>query len=193
MGHVEEARDRIRALLMRERRDPSAVDARAFAEIGTAMLLLDDDPDSAVRNLRSAIALARSVGSRLVERVAMSDIAAKAGRAPRPGPALEAFDDILGEWQRDGIWRMEWGTLQAFMELLARLDRHEDLLVLYAAGAASATAPPLYGDQANRLTQAVKRAEKAVGADTAEAARARGRSLSDAQAVAYAQSLVARR
>ncbi len=191
-GHVESARDRLKALLTRVG-EISVPSVRAFAEIGTAFLLLSDDPDSALRKLQTAIALARSVRSRLIERIAMSNMAAIAGRVHDPEQALDAFDDMLAQWQHDGIWRMVWGTLQAFMELLVRLNRNEDLLVLYTAGAASPTAPPLYGDQATRLAQAVERAEQAVGPEAAEAARARGRSLSDADAVAYARSVVSRR
>ncbi len=192
MGDVEEARRRTAVLVAWAERSPIPT-AQAWAEIGRAIVMHSDEPDAGLAGLRRAIALARTGRRRLVERVAMSAVAAQAARARDPANALAAFGDVLGAWQRDGVWRMEWGTLQSFMELLERLDSHEELLVLSAAGAASATAPPLYGDQAMRLARAVERAERAVGADTAEAARARGRSLSDAQAVAYARSLVARR
>jgi hypothetical protein len=76
------------------------------------------------------------------------------------------------------------------MELLARFGRHRDLLVLYAARQASPTAPPLVGDQLERLSSAVERAEAALGEGPAAAARAQGRGMTDDQAVAFARALL---
>lgn len=126
----------------------------------------------------------RSVGSSVGQHTPVP------GLASDPTAANLAVADALGAWQRDGLWRMEWGTLHSLMELLARSGRHRDLLVLHAAEQVSTTAPPLLGHQRDRLTSAVERAERELGADTAAAALAHGRGLTDEQAVGFARALV---
>lgn len=76
------------------------------------------------------------------------------------------------------------------MELLARSGRHRDVLVLHAASQVSTTAPPLAGDQRDRMASAVAQAQRELGADGAAAARAHGRGLTDEQVVGFARTLV---
>jgi len=134
--------------------------------------------------------LAREGRALVAERIVLSEMAALAALASDPTAAHLAVADALGAWQRDGLWRMEWGTLHSLMELLARSGRHRDLLALHAAAQVSTTAPPLLGDQRDRLTSAVERAERELGADAAAAALAYGRGLTDEQAVGFARALV---
>jgi hypothetical protein len=188
-GRMESARRRA-ADLIRRRQATGTPSLRSFAATASATILRRSDPDAALADLRLAIALAREGRSLVTERIALSEAAALAAQASNPADALGAIADALGAWQRDGLWRMEWGTLHSLMELLARLGRHWDLLVLDAARQASQTAPPLVGDQLERLSSAVERAESALGADPAAAARAEGREMTDDQAVAFARALL---
>jgi len=189
-GRVESARRRAADLVIR-REATGTPSLRSFAATASATILRRDDPDAALADLRRAIALAREGRSLVTERIALSEAAALAAQASNPAEALGAIADALGAWQRDGLWRMEWGTLHSLMELLARFGRHRDLLVLYAARQASPTAPPLVGDQLERLSSAVERAEAALGEGPAAAARAQGRGMTDDQAVAFARALLA--
>jgi hypothetical protein len=188
-GRVESARRRAADLVIR-REATGTPSLRSFAATASATILRRDDPDAALADLRRAIALAREGRSLVTERIALSEAAALAAQASNPAEALGAIADALGAWQRDGLWRMEWGTLHSLMELLARFGRHRDLLVLYAARQASPTAPPLVGDQLERLSSAVERAEAALGEGPGAAARAQGRGMTDDQAVAFARALL---
>lgn len=188
-GHVDATRRRIAGLA--PRMEATGVPSvRAFATLGSATVLGSDDPDASIAQLRRAIALARRGRSLVTERIALSQMAAVAVLASDPAEALRVVADALGSWQRDGLWRMEWGTLRSLMELLARSGRHRDVLVLHAASQVSTTAPPLAGDQCDRLASAVAQAERELSADGAAAARAHGRGLTDEQVVAFARTLV---
>jgi predicted ATPase len=188
-GRAESARHRAADLVAR-REATGAPSLRSFAAIASATIVRRGDPDAALADLRRAIALAREGRSLITERIALSEAAALAAQASDPAIALGAIADALGAWQRDGLWRMEWGTLHSLMELLARLRRHRDLLVLDAARQASSTAPPLVGDQLERLTSAVERAAAALGEGPAVAAMDQGRAMTDDQAVAFARALL---
>jgi hypothetical protein len=189
-GRMESARRRAADLVAR-REATGAPSLRSFAAIASATILHRDDPDGALADLRRAIALAREGRSLITERIALSEAAALAAQARDPEDALGAIADALGAWQRDGLWRMEWGTLHSLMEMLARLGRHRDLLVLDAARRASLTAPPLVGDQRERLASAVERAATVLGEGPAAAARDQGRAMTGDQAVAFARALLA--
>jgi hypothetical protein len=165
----------------------------AFSALAAATVLRTHDPDAAIAQLRRALMLAREGRALVAERIVLSEMAGVTALASDPAAAYLAVADALGAWQRDGLWRMEWGTLHSLMELLARSGRHRDLLVLHAAEQASTTAPPLQGDQRDRLTSAVERARRELGADAAAAALAHGHGLSNEQAVAFARVLVSGR
>lgn len=185
MGRFEQAgrrSERLRPLLD----GTGSPTATALSDAGVAMTT-GLAPDEALALLASAAERAERAGSWLAESILRMLQAVSAGRAGDDATAARALADLLGQWGRRGSWRYEWNTVREAMVVLARNDRHEDVLVLLAAGERSSLAPELLGERHDLLSAASDAARRVLGDEHARSARMLGRSLDDADAAEHAR------
>jgi predicted ATPase/DNA-binding SARP family transcriptional activator len=158
--------------------------SRAFACYARGECLATRDPDRAIALVREAAERARDCGAWFVEGVARVTEASLRARSSQPVAALPAFAALLRHWQRSGSWVQQWTTLRNLVDLLVRLGADEAAIAIATAAASDATAGPAFGSASERLTAAVRLAERRSGPDRAAAARAHGRRLTAPEAVA---------
>ncbi len=144
------------------------------------------DPAAALASYAEALAVARAVGAGFAEYLTLVSISSVSGRVGDPARAVGSFREVIDHWRQAGNWTHQWVALRNLIELLARLRRDEPAVVLLGASASSTTAPPAYGDHAQRLRQVAADLRHRLGADAFDAAHARGTALDDAAAVAHA-------
>nr|WP_274388065.1 BTAD domain-containing putative transcriptional regulator [Salsipaludibacter albus] len=147
-------------------------------------------PDESLATLRSAVEHARAARNWLAESIILMLIAAQAGRVGDDVAAARGLAALLGQWGRRGSWRYEWNTVREAMVVMARHDRHEELLVLLAAGEVSDAAPGLLGEQRRQLVDAGDEAARVLGPEPTARARERGRGLGDADAAWLAREVL---
>ena len=140
--------------------------------------------------LRRSVAAARRIGNRTIAGLAGLSTVSIESRVGDPLQALSQYGDLIDHWDREGAWNMQWTTLRTLVELLARVGRDAEAALLYGAMTASATASPLVGADAARITEAVATMRARLGDERFEAAQAKGTALSDSEAVAFALECV---
>jgi hypothetical protein len=115
-----------------------------------------------------------------------------AGEARGYAEALVALGEVIDEFRRAGTWPMQWTTLRNLIELFARFGADEAAAELLAASEASESATPSYGAQAERLAEIATELDERLGPERIRAASARGRAMTDSQAVACAKAEIDR-
>jgi predicted ATPase/DNA-binding SARP family transcriptional activator len=163
----------------------------AFADYTNGEVRLDHAPADALPFLRRSVASARVNGNRLTAGLAGLSAVSCEARVGDPNAALGEYGELIDQWQRSGLWNMQWATLRTLVEVLARLGRDADAAALYGAMLASSTAPPLAGADAGRIADAVAAVRARLGDERFEAAQAEGAALSDNDAVAFAVRCIA--
>lgn len=137
----------------RLRRDgPLSVTQEAWLEYTAGEVVMDRDPDAAVVRLRRAVALADSVGNRLLAGVARVSATSLMARTGPVDPALRAFLEVIDHWALTGDRAHLVTTLRNLVDLLARAGADAAAARLW--GAVVAADPPTYGDEAARLDRA---------------------------------------
>ncbi|MBJ7356082.1 BTAD domain-containing putative transcriptional regulator [Nocardioides sp.] len=153
--------------------------------------LLDTDPDASLELLEAALGLAREQGDRYVAGVALVSIASLRGRHGDPRAAVPLFVEVVDHWASLGDWTHQWTTLRSVVDVLLRLDRHHDAAVLVGALRSRDRAAPVYGADAERLTQAEQGLVRTLGDDVAAGLRGRGARLPDDDVVAFVRDALA--
>jgi predicted ATPase/DNA-binding SARP family transcriptional activator len=166
---------------------------QAWSDYVNGEVRLEHAPHEALSYLRTSAAAARRLGSRLLIGVAGLSAASCEARIGQPDQALPQYAQLIEHWRHDGAWNMQWATLRTFIELLVRLGRHADAVVLHGAMRASATAPPLVGADTVRIAAAIDAARRRLGQERFEVLTAEGTALSDEEAVAFAMACVTAR
>jgi predicted ATPase/DNA-binding SARP family transcriptional activator len=166
---------------------------QAWSGYANGEVRLEHAPHEALAYLRTSAAAARRLGSRLLIGVAGLSAASCEARIGAPDQALPQYAQLIEHWRHDGAWNMQWATLRTLIELLVRLGRHADAVVLHGAMRASATAPPLVGVDTVRIAEAINAARRGLGHERFEALTAEGTGLSDEEAVAFAMACVTAR
>jgi predicted ATPase len=162
--------------------------ATAWALYTVGEVLLDHDPPRALSLLDEAEALAASVGNAFLMGVAGTSATTLRARHGDAQAALRRFPDLIDLWERAGNWTQQWTMLRSFVTTLARLGRNEPAAVLYGALNASRTAPPPFGDDAERLAGVLKTIEGRASRRQLEDWLERGRQLRDDDVVAFARA-----
>jgi predicted ATPase/DNA-binding SARP family transcriptional activator len=164
---------------------------RAWALYIRGECLLDTDPDTSLDLLEAALDLAREQGDRYVAGVALVSIASLRGRHGDPRAAVPLFREVVDHWASLGDWTHQWTTLRSVVDVLVRLERHDDAAVLLGALRSRTRATPVYGADADRLTAAEHMLLSALGDDAVAGLRGRGARLSDDDVVGFVRGALA--
>ncbi len=147
------------------------------------------DPAAAARFYDQALELADRSGADFVTGLANTSLAALELRTGQHHRARQRLETVIDHWERGGIWNQQWLAIRLLIEALTRDHEYDDAAVLVGAYDASPFAGPTYGDDADRLTTAMERAQEALGPERYAAANQRGAALTDSQAASYARAL----
>jgi predicted ATPase len=154
--------------------------------------LLEVDPVRALAPIGEALEFAEAADNAFMKGLALVSNTSLRGRHGDPLVALRLFEDVIRHWRRGGSWTQQWLTLRNLVELLARLGAHEPTAVLYGACTASTASSPSYGAEADRLEAVVDTLVSSLGEKAFGDAKARGETLSDDEAVAFASAVIRR-
>ncbi len=162
--------------------------ALAWADYALGEALLDQEPDRARQALDRAVAAARAARNRFVLGVALVSAGSLHTRHGDPQQAARLLGEAVDHWSQAGNWTQQWITLRHVIDLLIRLDGHEQAAVIYGALTSSGTATPAYGADAARLAAHAAVLRRELGADGFSAASSRGAELGDDGAVPFARA-----
>ena len=162
----------------------------AWSDYINGEVRLDRAPLEALPYLRRSVDAAQRIGNRTIAGLAGLSAVSIEARVGDPLQALAQYGDLIDHWDREGAWNMQWTTLRTLVELLARVGRDAEGALLYGAMTASATASPLAGADAARITEVVATMRARLGDEPFDATRAKGAALSDSEAVAFALECV---
>jgi predicted ATPase/DNA-binding SARP family transcriptional activator len=163
---------------------------QAWSDYANGEVRLEHAPGEALPHLRRSAATARRIGCRLIAGVAGLSAASCEARIGPPVEALAQYAQLIEHWRHDGAWNLQWATLRTLIELLARLGRHADAVVLHGALQASMAAPPVVGADAVRISRAIGASRRRLGHERFAALDAEGAGMSDDDAVAFALARV---
>jgi tetratricopeptide (TPR) repeat protein len=147
---------------------------------------LETSPAEALPLLRRGLAAARRTGNRLLAGIAGLSAVSCEARVGNPAAALLQYAEVIDHWRRHGARNMQWATVRTLIELLARIGRDEDAARLYGAMSASASAPPLAGADAARISDALVSLRRRLGQARFARLCTEGAGLSDDEALDHA-------
>lgn len=151
--------------------------ALAWALYVSGEIQLQDNPRRALGLLEESIKLARAVDNRFVLGVALVSAASLRTRHGDPREAVPLFLEVIPLWQRAGNWAQQWTTLRNVVDLFVRLRRNLPAAVLIGSAKAATTAAPVYGPDAERLTQTEQALSSRLGPERFAAAIAEGATM----------------
>ena len=160
----------------------------AWADYALGEALLDEEPDRALQALDRAVETARAARNRFVIGISTVSAGSLHTRCGDPQQALCLLGEAVDHWSQAGSWTQQWITMRHVIDLLIRLNAHEQAAVLYGAFTASATATPAYGTDADRLVTHVAVLRRELGVDRFSAATTRGAALGDNGAIPFASA-----
>lgn len=143
-------------------------------------------------DLRLAVELAASVGSRLVGGIAEVSLAALHARRRDAATALRHYHSVIEAWHDAGVWAPQWVTLRTLTDLLAELGVTHEAAILYGATAFSRGGAPPYGADAALLDRVAKRLCDDLGDEAFASSTSEGAAMSDEEVVELALRAVAR-
>jgi predicted ATPase/class 3 adenylate cyclase len=159
---------------------------RAWASYYAGEVRLETHPEEARVLLAASLTHAERVSSGLMLGAAGLSLLSLESRHGDPRAALARYPALIEHWERSSGWNGLWVSLRILVETLERAGHPEPAAVLHGALVASATAPPLIGQDAVRLSAVVDRLARALGSDALGTHQARGAGLGDKGAVAFA-------
>lgn len=159
---------------------------RAWTRYLRGEALLDTDPETSLELFDAALALAREQGDRYVAGVALVSIASLRGRHGDPGEAVARFREVIEHWSAVGDWTHQWTTLRSVVDLLVRIDRSEDAVILLGALRSRTGAAPVFGADAERLAAVGEQLVRELGDDAVDGLLGRGARLTDDDVVTFA-------
>lgn len=174
LGRHEEALDAVPRAVP----DEAPPLARAWLSYARGEVLLDIEPDIALGELDSAIAIAESVDGLFLSGVAQVSAASLRSRSGRPADAIIPMARTIERLAGRGSSTHLLTTLRNLPTLLVRLDAWDGAAQLLG-GLSTATISPTFGDEAERLSAAEAAVRAVLDADEYAAAHAvgAGRSL----------------
>jgi predicted ATPase/DNA-binding SARP family transcriptional activator len=158
----------------------------AWHDYADGEVRLESAPVEALPFLRRGLTGARRAGNRLLVGVAGLSAVSCGARVGDPAAALLQYAEVIDHWRRHGARNMQWATVRTFVELLARMGRDDDAARLYGAMSASASAPPLAGADATRISEALDSLRRRLGQARLARLCTEGAGLSDDKALDHA-------
>jgi predicted ATPase/DNA-binding SARP family transcriptional activator len=158
--------------------------------IGEALLVAA--PEQAAAPLEEATELAASVDDRMLLGVTAVSLASLQARRGEPAGALRSFVTVLDRLSRVGDWTHLWTGLRWLVVLLTRLEHDRQAAILLGAVTGAPTAPSVYGDDAERLSEVETTLRARLGEEELRDAMARGAGLVDEAIVHVARDAIAR-
>lgn len=143
-------------------------------------------------DLRLALELAASVGSRLVGGIAEVSLAALHARERDAATALRHYQSVIEAWYDAGVWAPQWVTMRTLTDLLADLGVTDEAAILYGATAFSRGGAPPYGADAALLDRVAKRLRDDLGDQSFTSRVDEGAAMTDEEVVEVALRAVAR-
>lgn len=165
---------------------------RSVVSYALGEALLVTAPERAIVRLEEAVELATGVDDRMVLGVAAVALVSIQARRGEPTTALRSFATVLERLGRAGDWTHLWTGLRWLVVLLVRLEHDEVAAILLGAVTGAPTAPPVYGDDAERLAGVEARLRVRLGEARLRDAMARGTGLADDAAVTLARGAITR-
>ncbi|MGE3284926.1 MAG: BTAD domain-containing putative transcriptional regulator [Pseudonocardia sp.] len=156
--------------------NPTAV-AMALYALGLA--LKKSDPDRALALFEQSVAASVRARNRWVEGIALMEAAATRAVHGQVDAAAAALQHALTQWERTGDRTQQWLNLRYIARLLVRIGDAEAAVVLHHCLLRAAKRSPLDEHGLAELAARLRHGRFA-------AAAARGRAMSDGDAVAYA-------
>ena len=169
LGRRQEALDAIAPSLP----DDAPPGARAWLAYGRGEVLLDSDPEKALEELDTAIALAESVEGHFLSGVAHTSAASLRARTGHPEDAIGPLASTIARLADRGNTTHLLTTLRNLPTMLVRLEQWTSAARVLG-GLSTATISPTYGDEAGRLATAQKAAKSALGDDAFASAYSQG-------------------
>jgi predicted ATPase len=130
--------------------EPAAPSDQGWVAYIEGEVVLDRDPDRALRALDRAVALSDPVGNRFVGGVARVSACSLRARVGDPDSAMAAFAGVIDYWRRRGAGQQQLTTLRNLVVLLDRVGSQDEAAFLLGAVEANAGADS-YGEEAARL------------------------------------------
>jgi DNA-binding CsgD family transcriptional regulator len=136
----------------------------ALALYATSECLIDDDPTTAMRQLREGVAIGRESGNRFAYGLCLSTLASLTGRLGQPTEALSLYRQAVENWRAAGNWTNQRILLRNLAEFAARINEHALTVRLLAALDASGEMLAAdIGPEGTRLREAADEARRALG------------------------------
>jgi predicted ATPase/DNA-binding SARP family transcriptional activator len=127
---------------------------RSWVAYAEGEVYAETDPDRARTSLIGALDLALRSSAQFVWGVAGLTLVGLEVRTGDPASAIPRLIELIERWRRGGAWVQQWITLRMVVDLLVRLEEHEQAaIVLGAVRAADASTHPS-GSDARRLESA---------------------------------------
>jgi hypothetical protein len=169
--------------------NPSMLAAASYA-LGEAVMFRD--PARAAALFERAGTLARTVRNRLLSGVAAVSAASLLAREGEPADALRSFATVIDELHSANDWTHLWTGLRSLVELLTRIGADHDAAFLHAAVTHRPTAPPVYGEDSDRLRTVVATLTGRLGPAALDDAKTRAAVLTDEDVIAWARVVIDR-
>ncbi|MCK9898985.1 hypothetical protein CC117_08345 [Parafrankia colletiae] len=136
---------------------------RAFVPYVQAEIHTHSDPALARRHAERALREARSSAITFIVGITLVTLASSATRTGDLATAAACYPEVIQQWLRTGSWPQQWTTLRNTADLLARLGREEDALLMLIAAEADPDAPAVVGVDAEQLAGLVTRLDAHLG------------------------------
>lgn len=162
----------------------------AWHDYADGEVRLESAPVEALPFLRRGLVGARRAGNRLLIGIAGLSAASCGARVGDPAAALLQYAEVIDHWRRHGARNMQWATVRTLVELLVRMGRDDDAARLYGAMSASASAPPLAGADAARISAALTSMRRRLGQARFARLCTEGAGLSEDEALDHARACV---
>lgn len=160
--------------------------SRAWARYVHGEILMEDEPQRALPSLEESLRLARAVDNRFLLGVALLSASSLRGRHGDPHEAVPMVLEAIRHWQHAGNWTQQWTTLRNVIELFVRLGAHEPAAVLMGGVEAAVTAAPVFGLDAERMTEARRTLSTRLGSPALASLTAQGEAMEPPSVVRFA-------
>lgn len=165
---------------------------RAAVRYTRGEALLEIDPRRARDPLEEASTLAETVDNRLIAGVADVSLVSLQARHGESREALASFTAVIGRLHDRGAWTHLWTALRGLVGVLTRIGDDEDAAVLLGAVREADNAPPVYGEDAERLAAAEEELSERLGPQRLADLHTRGTAMPDHEAIDLAREAIER-
>ncbi|MET0136388.1 MAG: AfsR/SARP family transcriptional regulator, partial [Kibdelosporangium sp.] len=169
--------------------NPTAI---AWADYTLAVALQDVEPQRSLDLLRRAHRTAGASGNTYIPGVALNVGTGILTQHGSPHQAGLLAVEAIRYWGGESHWTQQWVVASAIIQLLARVGDDEAAVTIHGALRVSGTAIQPAGREAERLHNTVVGLQQRLGIKCFARASARGASMSDDTAIAFAETALTR-